>query len=283
MKQPSSQAEAQAMGEQAEATARQEIGRLGERWEKEHLPALRAHLQRLAELEAAIGSTSGADTMSLINEAQEIDCDLWTIHFRIAIPMLLAMQLYDEFYADIFGGTEGDAHALLSGVRSESVKAGLGLYDLATTARELGLEPIFRQTPSDQLVTTLEGNDAGKEFLARLREYLEEYGLRQDLFDLGTPTWRENPEIALSSVRSYLLTGRDERAGYNAIANSADAATTTARAQLATYPEAVRGQFEGMLHAARTQFLHRPARHVATSPLLSRYRTRTCGEGDSRA
>ncbi len=252
MKQPSSQAEAQAMGEQAEATAKQEIGRLGERWEQEHLPALKAHLQRLEDMEKAVGNTIGADTAALIDEAHGINCDLWTIHFRIAVPMLLSMQLYDEFYADVFGGVEGDAHALLLGVRSESVKAGLGLYDLAIAAKELGLEAIFHETPSDRLVATLESSDAGRELLTKLWAYLEEYGLRQDLFDLGIPTWREYPEIALSSVRTYLLTGRDERAEYDAIARSADAAIATARAQLASYPEAVRHQFEGMLHAART-------------------------------
>ncbi len=280
MKQPSSEDEARAMGERAEATAKQEIGHLGARWEQEHLPALKAHLQRLTEMETAVGSATASETAALIDEAQAIHRDLWTIHFRVALPMLLAMQLYDEFYADVFAGTESDAHALLRGVWSESIKAGLGLYDLATAAKELGLESLFRETPSDRLVATLESSDAGQEMLARLREYLETYGLRQDLFDLGTPTWREHPEIALSSVRTYIVTGRDERAEYEAIARSADAAITTARAQLATYPEAVRDQFEGMLQAGRTgSFLQEEHNFYIDQQGLSRLRLFFLGVG----
>lgn len=273
MKQPSSEDEARAMGEQAEATAKQEIGRLRERWEQEHLPALKGHLQRLADLEQAVGSAAGPDAVAMIDEAQAIHRELWTIHFRIAIPMLLAMQLYDEFYADLFGGPDSDAHALLRGVWSESVKAGLGLYDLATVAKELGLESIIRDTPSVRLVATLEGSDAGQALLAKLREYLETYGLRQDLFDLGTPTWREHPEIALSSVRTYVLTGRDERAEYEAVGRSAEATMSAARAQLTSYPEAVRGQFEGMLQAGRTaSFLQEEHNFYIDQQGLSRLR-----------
>ena len=119
-------------------------------------------------------------------------------------------------------------------------------------ARELGLEPLLREAPSDRLLAVLAGTNAGRAFVARLEEYLQAYGLRQDLFDLATPTWRELPAIALSGVRSYLLTGRDERAEYAATARSADARIAEARARIASFPEAVRGQFEGMLHAGRT-------------------------------
>ncbi len=273
MKQPSSEDEARVMGERAEETAKQEIGRLGDRWEQEHLPALKVHLGRLAELEQAVETASGSDAVVLIDEAQAIHRDLWTIHFRIAIPMLLAMQLYDEFYADVFGGTDSDAHALLRGVSSESVKAGLGLYDLANKASELGLEPVVRETPSDRLVATLESSDTGQAMLARLQDYLHTYGLRQDLFDLATPTWRELPEIPLSSVRTYILTGRDARAEYEAIGRSAGAAIAAARTQLATYPEAVRGQFEGMLQVARTaSFLQEEHNFYIDQQGLSRLR-----------
>ena len=45
------------------------------------------------------------------------------------------MQLFDELYADLFGGSDGDSHALLVGGLSESVKAGIGLSDLAAEAQ----------------------------------------------------------------------------------------------------------------------------------------------------
>jgi phosphohistidine swiveling domain-containing protein len=127
----------------------------------------------------------------------------------------------------------------------------MGLYDLAIAARELGLEPLFRQTASDSLMPALSASEAGRSFLSKLNAYLEEYGLRQDLFDLATPTWREAPTFALSSVRNYLQSGRDARAEYDEKVRLADEATNAAREMLASYPEAVRGKFDGLLQIAR--------------------------------
>ena len=72
-----------------------------------------------------------ADIASMLGEFEELRAELWTIHFRTVLPMMLAMQIYDEFYADLFGGTEADAHALLGGRLTRSVAAGIGLSDLA--------------------------------------------------------------------------------------------------------------------------------------------------------
>jgi pyruvate,water dikinase len=247
--QPENEAEARQMAEAAEATAKFEIGRLLERWHEEHLPRLTALHERLRIMD--VDGASGDELAAMLDEAQAIHEEEWTIHFRIALPMLLAMQLYDEFHGEIFAGTEADAHALLVGVSSESVKAGFGLSDLAKKARELGLADLMRETPTDTLLPELQRSPEGRDFLARLGSYLDEYGLRQDLFDLATPTWQEDPSFALASIRNYVSTGRDARAEYAAMAQSAEDALADARNRLAMYPEAVRGQFEAMLQFAR--------------------------------
>jgi pyruvate,water dikinase len=249
MVQPASEDEARRMGEAAEAAIKPEMGRLLERWQEEHLPALRRHLARLREIDVETVPMDGVVTA--LNEVSAIQREIWTIHFRIAIPMLMGLQIFDEFYADVFGDSEGNGHALLVGVASESVKAGLGLYDLAVRAKALGLEPIFRDTPSSELLTALEQTEPGRAFVAELGEYLSAYGLRQDLFDLMTPTWLEDPTFALSSIRNYIQSGRDARAEYAAMQQSAEDAIAAARGQLASYPEAVRGQFEGLLQIGR--------------------------------
>jgi pyruvate,water dikinase len=249
MVQPESEEEARHLGEAAEARAKQEIGLLLDRWYGEHLPGINAHLTRLRDMDVA-GATS-AELVAMLDEAQAIHQDLWTIHFRVAIPMLLALQLYDELYADLFGGDEGDAHALLVGGLSESVKAGFGLSDLAASARELRLTELIRETPSSELPRTLQDSEAGRAFLTKLDDYLDEYGLRQDLFEYATPTWREDPSFALASVRSYVVTGRDARVEQATMARAADAALDAARERLAMYPEAVRNEFEAMVQFGR--------------------------------
>ncbi len=271
MRIPANETEAREIGELAEATLKPQLGQLRARWENEHLPALLSRLERLKTMD--VDSASPAELTAIIDEVDVIHRDFWTIHFRIAIPMLLGMQIFDEFYADLFGGEDGDSHALLRGVASESVKAGLGLYDLALSARAAGLESTFVSTPSSELQNTLSETEFGRKFLAELQHYLEQYGLRQDLFDLATPTWLEEPSIALASVRNYLQSSRDERAEYVSITRSAEAAVEAARSTLAAYPEAVRGQFEGLLEIGRTaSFLQEEHNFYIDQQGLSRIR-----------
>jgi pyruvate,water dikinase len=246
---PASEEEAREIGARVEETSKQEVARQMERWHGEHLPRLRELEARLAELPGE--NASDAEILAALDETKAIVTEAWTIHFRLAFPMLLSMQLFDEFYADLFGGTDADGHALLVGAVSASVRAGFGISDLAALARESGLEPLFLGTPANAVIPALEGTEAGRTFLMALRDYLDAYGLRQDLFDLATPTWQEDPSFALSAVRAYLISGRDARAEHAAMATSAETALAAAREQLAVYPEAVRGQFEAMLQFAR--------------------------------
>ena len=249
MFQPATDDEARELGEKAEATGRAEIGRMLDRWHGEHLPAIQRHLVRLGTMD--VRQAAGADLVDLVREVESIHKDLWTIHFRLALPMLVSMQIFDEFHAEVFGGTDADAHALVAGSLSESVKAGMGLSDLALAAQELGLASVFEETPLDTLVEVLNTSGNGRAFLGKLHEYLDDYGLRQDLFELATPTWREDPSFALSNVRSYLRTGHDARKAHAAISREADGALTVARDTIAAYPEAVRGQFEALLQFGR--------------------------------
>lgn len=237
--------EAEALGREIEAASRTEVERMMERWHGEHLPRVTALHQQMRALDPS-GATSG-DLLQMIDEAQAIARELWTIHFRVGLPMLLAMQLFDELYADLFGGSDADAHALLVGGISGSVRAGFGLSDLAIAARERGLAPLILETPVEQIVPALRANPAGAAFLDALTSYLEEYGLRQDLFELATPTWQEDPSFALAALRGMIESGRDARADHAAIARAADAALDAARERLAHYPEPVRQQFEAMV------------------------------------
>ncbi len=246
---PASDDDARLIGEAAEASAKSEIGQMMERWLGEHLPRISAHLQRIRDM--PVESATPDELTVLVDEINAIHTDLWTIHFRVAIPMLLSMQLFDELYADLFDGEEADAHALLVGGLSESVKAGFGLSDLAIAATVLGLRNKFAETDTGSLIDRLEASPDGRTLVARLDEYLETYGLRQDLFEFSTPTWREDPSIALANIRSYIMTGRDARAEHEVMARSAELALATARAKLAAYPEAVRNQFEAMVQFGR--------------------------------
>ena len=236
-------------GRLAEDALRREIGRLLERWHAEHLPSIEARLRQLRAMDPRGLPATGQ--LAMLDEIHRIASDLWIIHFRIVFPMTTAIQAFDEFYGEVIGGSDQDAQALLVGTNSKSVIAGIALGDLAGSARSLGLEQLFATTPVEEVMSQLGQSESGRAFLGQLDGFLEEYGLRSDLFDIATPTWQEDPSFALATVASYLRSGYDARAAQMEAAGKADAAVTEAREQLAAYPEAVRQQFDMMLQAAR--------------------------------
>jgi phosphohistidine swiveling domain-containing protein len=243
---PSDEAEAALLFQPAEEAIRAEMGRLLDRWHGEHLPRIRELLDRVNALDPGLDDLEAA-----LADAEAISTEVWTIHFRIVVPMTLAMQVFDELYADLFGESEGESHALLVGALSESVKSGIGLSDLAQAARDLGLAEVMLESPPANLLANLAAAPGGSDFLGRLDDYLAVYGYRQDLFDYLTSTWIEDPSFALYAIRAYVQSGRDLREEHAAMARSAAAALEDARERLAGYPEPVRGQFEAMLQFAR--------------------------------
>ncbi len=236
---------AQASGAVTEATMRQLMGRLRDYWETDRLPATQ---EGLNALRAIIAEVPASDRVpELVEETLVIFADLWRLHFTVVVPMGVAMQVFDEFHTEVFGGSEEDGHPLLAGQLTESVKAGFGLSDLAIRAKSLGLADVILDTEPVDAIETLAETEAGEAFLEALQTYLEDYGLRQDLFDVATPTWRERPAYALTNIRNYLRTGYDARAHHATIQAKADAAVTAAWEQLANYPQPVREQFEVLL------------------------------------
>jgi phosphohistidine swiveling domain-containing protein len=245
---PGSAAEAQLQDERAEAAIKHELGRMRQRWLDEHLPRIRELLAELAEARELDPSTPLDPTR--LDDLLAIYVEAWTIHFRIAFPMLIGIQLFDEFVADI-AGPEADSHAMLVGVYTESVAAGIGITDLAASARALGLASLILETPDDQLEARLRERVEGRRFLEQLGAYLSTYGLTQGIFDFMQPTWLEDPTPLYAAIRSYLETGGDNRTAHEEQVRRAERATAKMREQLATYPEPVRGQFEALLGMAR--------------------------------
>lgn len=245
---PESEAEAEAQTQRAEAGLQRELGRMRQRWNDEHLPRLREILAQLAEARE-LDPAAPLDPHRL-DALVDLYKEAWIIHFRIAFPMLIGIQLFDELVADI-AGPDADSHVMLIGVYSESVAAGIGITDLAASARELGLAPLVLETPPGELEARLRESAAGRELLGQIETYLDSYGLTQGLFDFVNPTWLEDPTPLYATMRAYLETGGDNRAAHEEQVRRAEQATAAMREQIATYPEQVRGQFEAFLGMAR--------------------------------
>jgi pyruvate,water dikinase len=186
--------------------------------------------------------------------------------------MLASIQLFDDFLADV-AGPEVDGHTMLTGVQTESLANGIAITDLAAAARALGVASVVLETPSSELVSTLQTTAEGQELLNQINVYLAEYGLTQSMFDFVLPTWLEEPTPLYSTLRSYLETGSDNRAAHAEQIRRAAEATDAMRERLATYPEPIRHQFEVMLAMARTgSFLQEEHNFYIDQQLLSSVR-----------
>ncbi len=245
---PTSEAEARQMEQQTEATLQREIGRVGQRWEEEHLPRIRELLTQLAEIRS-LDPNAPLDPARL-DTVLALEIELWLTHFRIIFPISIAVQLFDDFMADLTV-PDFDAQTMLTGVFSQSVAAGIGITDLAAAARELGLAGLVLETPPAELASRLQECPEGRELLTQIEAYLDEYGLTQSLFDFAQPTWQEDPTPLYATLRGYLETGGDNRAAHEQQVRRADEAIAAMRRQLEGYPEPVRGQFEAMLAFGR--------------------------------
>ena len=142
---------------------------------------------------------------------------------------------------------------MLIGLPSESKKAGAGLSDLAAAAKVAGLDQLLLSTPAKGVIDALRSAPIGEYYEAALRDYLREYGLRQDLFDFTGPTWLEDPTIAIENLQSYLKSGHDARAEHERAVTDGVKALNAAREQIMELPESVRGQFEFLVQASRAE------------------------------
>lgn len=267
--QPASEEEAQRLGTLAEETIKAQFPIMRSRWNEEHLPQIEALYLRINHIIDADPATIGPEA---VDELLEIHRALWTIHFRIVAPALFALQVFDEFCADVMG-PESDPHALQTGIYTKTTEAGIGMSDLAARARELGLAPLLLGSPPDEIMTQLPESEAGRGFLDEMNAYLETYGYHQDSFDFVVSTWKEDPAPLLSALRPYIETGRDNRAEHAARVRAAEVALAEVRETLLTYPEPVRAQFETLLSfGLAADFLHNEHNFYIDQQGLSRIR-----------
>lgn len=229
------------------------IAGLMERWQGEWLPRLTATRERLRTANLADGSP--AALLTFLDEIAAIVREDWLIHFRIVWPAMLAMQRFDELYADLFeDAAEADGHALLAGQPATSALATIGLADLAATARAAGLAELILGVAPAEVPALLAASDAGRDVAEAIADYLDRFGLQQDLFDYLLPTWQEQPAIPIGLMQVFLRSGPSADTDHDAASRRAEAALAAARTQLAGYPAAVRAGFEAATATARAAY-----------------------------
>jgi len=170
-------------------------------------------------------------------------------------PVLVSMSLFDDFYSEVLGGEDTyGPYRLLQGQDNMSLLVDRALY--ALSRRALSSDDVLRvleTSAAGDVVAELGGSDEGREFLAELDAFLAEHGCRTSLYiSVSASSWIEDPTPLITVLQDAVTQPeRDHEAELEAFAEEREQLTDEARERLAGFPEAVRGQFEFLLGAAR--------------------------------
>ncbi len=246
-------AELEALGRTAQELLGAAIGRQLEVWEGERLPEIKELLARWRSFD--LTGASDAELLAHFRDTLVWNTRAWHIHFYTVFPMLVAMSLFDDFYSEILGGDDAyAAYRLLQGQDNMSLFADRALFALSRDARDSAdVLRVLETSAASDVVSELDTFADGRAFLAALDAFLEEHGRRTSMFvNVSAPSWIEDPTPLIAALKDAVTQPeRDFDAELAAAAEERERLTTAAREQLAAFPEAVRGQFEFLLDAAR--------------------------------
>ncbi|CAA9442587.1 MAG: Phosphoenolpyruvate synthase [uncultured Rubrobacteraceae bacterium] len=244
--------EMEAMGERSRERLGDAMARLGERWSGEFLPEIQQYLEDWDRFD--LPNASMPELLTHLDETVAKFRRLWEIHFNIALPMMMSMSMFEEFYRDLFGSDEAfDAYRLLQGFDNKTVETGRELWRLSRHALEVPeVRKVLEENAAADAMPTLRGSAEGQRFLAEFEAYLDEYGQRGDLWGISYPTWAENPTPVIKMLKDYVSqTGGGPDEEQASLAAERERLLAETRERLAGYPQAVREEFEFLLKVAR--------------------------------
>ena len=241
-------------GEAYQAKLQDVLPRMGDIWQNEWLPRIMPGIERArdADLTALDDDAFVAEFDKMLEEF----LDRYEVHGMLNFVTVSA-SMFAGFYNEAFSPDDPtEAYQLLGGYPTRSVDAGRGMWALGRTiAASDELRALFETTDAADLSAALEQSAEGQAFATSLREYLDEFGWRSDVFELADPMWREDPTIPLNTLQGYLSLSDDDDPDvrYTEAVALRERLVAQAQEKLAYDPERLE-QFNG-LHAAASPYL----------------------------
>ncbi len=226
--------------------------KIGERWTNEWEPSLVPLLQKARTTN--YDSMDDAELLATFEEYLKNQIYVWEIHGWINLTLVPATALSDFYNAEVQPADKNEAWQLLQGYKTKSVEAGSGLWRLSRIVMQSPtLKKQFEEMDSRDLPRALENSDEGRAFLAKFREYLDEFGWRSDgIYEVGDATWREDPTIALNTIQGYMRLGEEHNPELSlaGATRRREELTRAAREKLASDPAKLR-RFDELMEAAK--------------------------------
>ena len=227
-------------------------GRAWSRWESEWLPELNRGWDDWSSRNLA--DASDAELVAHARWFEDWYLRIWSIHFELLPPVMAATSIFSDLYVQALPGkSQLAAFKLLQGSDSKSLEAGRELWLLArSAAADPELKALIDRTSAADLWSALNTSAAGSALRSALKTYLAMYGRRSDnVQDVSTPSWIENPAPAMANLKQYVNDPNDPRDLMTAKGKERDEAVAEARAALKNAPPEVSGMFEALLPVAQ--------------------------------
>ena len=227
------------------------MGRLQSLWDDEWLPEIQAHITFWAGFDPARASLP--ELIAHLDDSVDHLKQVFDLHFRIVVPVYIAMSGFDDFYQELFGKESPfGSYALLEGFPNKTVEIGQAIFQLS---RQALLEPsvsTLLAAHAGDPTTQLQQTEAGRQFLMAMDRFLQEYGHRSEIWSLTYPSWIEDPGPVYRTLRDYLTQpDLDLDADLATAAEKREVRIAAVRTQLQGYPQPVVEQFEFLLRAAQ--------------------------------
>jgi pyruvate,water dikinase len=225
---------------------------VGKRWANEWLPHIRSRNE--AERDIDYSTMSDAALFARYHEMTRWMEEMWYIHGHINFALISGARLSD-FYDEVMQPADPtEAYQILQGYHTRPVDAAHGLWNLGRIAKASPeLTRIFDEHHPRDLKAALEQSAEGREFLAKLDQYLYDFGWRSDaVYDLADVPWREDPQIPLGNIARYIPMddSADPMIMFNRAVARREELTANIRAKLADDPEQL-AKFEELFDAAQ--------------------------------
>jgi pyruvate,water dikinase len=166
-------------------------------------PILAASLTRVHELESLdLRALSWSQLLDTAREAMAMPLAIMEIRRRYFPRGALALAAL-WLTLRILGLADRFA-PLLSGVDNRTLEANRALETLAAEIRtNPALASLFASQQTEQLLTALQQDPAGRAFLERFAAFLDSYGHRETGSPLlvSEPTWKDSPQTVLSILK----------------------------------------------------------------------------------
>jgi pyruvate,water dikinase len=233
-------------------------------WHNDYSPRIRAFCERVrgTDFDAMTLAEAGAAMDRLAGDAIEALRLTMVVVKKFMEPTFVLLQFLEaELGADgpILSGT------LLQGSRNATAASGAGLDALAGQA---AASPALAKALKAREFTGLAGLPGGREFLAELDRFLNDFGWRAETWGaMHVPTWAENPAGVLDLVARYLA---DPENGPDALARRSSEQQAAALAE-------VESRLTGEKLATFREMVRATREHVAVSEDRARWQLSVVG------